>query len=135
MNEDDKRGLLEADEDYDFEIVGESHYQDALADIAGPKTEAGVWHETLAGLIPEASNPYDPNAVAIIIDGKKVGHLSRDYAVEYRDFLDETSSHDLPILARAVIMGGFSRRGRDGSYGVRLNILWPPDFDEDYTVR
>jgi len=31
-------------------------------------------------LSPEPSNPYDPNAVAILFEGKKIGYVPRKYA-------------------------------------------------------
>jgi len=31
-------------------------------------------------LSPEPSNPYDPNAVAILFEGKKIGYVPREYA-------------------------------------------------------
>lgn len=54
------------------EIVGESHYQDALSAIAGGKTHDGHQLPVHARLIPEDGNPFDPNAVRIEIQGKKV---------------------------------------------------------------
>ena len=38
----------------------------------------------LAVLVPEVGNPYDPNSVAIWVNGLQVGNLSRDNSRRYR---------------------------------------------------
>ena len=69
---------INGDGRYAFEIVGESHYQDALDEIAGGKVEGGS-HElnVMATLGTMNDNPHDPMAVMVAIDGKCVGYLSR----------------------------------------------------------
>jgi hypothetical protein len=61
-------------------VVGESHYQDVLTAIVGGKRPESVRIPTQATLVPELDNPYDPNAVAVYIAGRKVGHLPRPAA-------------------------------------------------------
>lgn len=68
---------LEGDDSYSFDIVGESYYQDELKWIAGPKQEKGKALECEALIMHEPDNPHDRNACAVIIDDRKVGHLSR----------------------------------------------------------
>jgi hypothetical protein len=55
-------------------IVGESHYQEALESIAGPKDAEPHWWPVEIQLKREPTNPYDPNAVQCLIDGKLVGY-------------------------------------------------------------
>lgn len=113
-----------ADGDDPHNIVGEAHYQDALASIAGPKSADGADEWITAELIPEPGNPYDPKAIAVMIDGEKVGYLSRQ---------------DAPLLSRLLkaagadraecdgtIEGGWKNARSEGSYCVRLDIEWPP---------
>jgi hypothetical protein len=54
-------------------LVGESNYQEALTTIAGSKRPESVRIPTQAILMPEPDNPYDPNAVAVYIDGGRSG--------------------------------------------------------------
>jgi hypothetical protein len=80
-------------------IVGESHYQDALAKVSRVATSAEPYLPELkgrakgiaqrepdrlwfrAGLFREPDNPYDPHAVAIHATGVGlVGYLDRDAA-------------------------------------------------------
>jgi hypothetical protein len=121
---------LPGDGEFETEVVGESHYQDALAKIAGPKTSAGVDLAVRARLVPEPDNPHDSNAVAIYVQGLKVGHLPRDMAAEWVETLRRRGDARAVIEVDANITGGWLRKRRDGkisegSFGVSLDI-----FDE-----
>lgn len=110
--------FIEGRGEYDFDVVGESFYQDALDEICGGKTDEGHDLECTAILQPEPENPYDPNAVAVYIDGLKVGHLDRANARAMT-----TKNPGMTFAARAMIVGGWLRRnGSEGHYGVRLDI-------------
>jgi HIRAN domain len=112
---------LEQGDEY-FDIVGESHYQNELEELCGGRTKEGVEHECEAALVPENNNKYDKNAVRVEIQFKKVGHLSREHAVEYRRSLGDTVA-----ICDAVIVGGWNRGQKNqGHFGVKLDIDWPP---------
>jgi hypothetical protein len=64
-------------------VVEESHYQYALTTITGGKGPESVNIETLAALVPGPDNPYDPNAVAVYVAGRKVEHMPRPTAQAY----------------------------------------------------
>jgi hypothetical protein len=112
--------VVVGDGQFEFPIVGESHYQRELEKMTGPRTEEGCRQKCAALLLPEPNNPYDRHAVAVLIHGIRVGYLSRDVCAE---FLDALSRADYSRAAcEAVIVGGWRRRGQeDGFYGVRLN--------------
>ncbi len=100
-----------------LEIVGESHYQDALEELAGGRTEDGVELEVEVSMVPESDNKYDPNAVGVEIDGELVGYLSRASAKKYRAAFGAAATEEWP----ARIVGGWDRgEGDRGSFGVRL---------------
>ena len=64
----------------DFHIVGESNYQPELRRVA----RSG--RTFLAVLIPEPSNPKDPNAIRVVAEGgRTIGYLDRDYARQYQE--------------------------------------------------
>jgi hypothetical protein len=109
------------------DVVGESHYQDALAAAVGGRTEDGADCERWAYLIPEPDNPYDRNAVAVYIDGQTVGYLGRGDAVEYSALLGELwQKYNVRAVCRANIRGGWDRGGGDvGHYGVKLALARP----------
>lgn len=91
--------VIELCDDGYCEVVGESHYQDALratSTICSPGPEGrGAF---TAVLVAEPDNPYDVNAIAIYSPQGKLGHLSRDDAIEYHPVLDE--------IARLGYQGG-----------------------------
>ena len=64
-------------------IVGEASYQPAIAKACGSTKWEDVHCEITAAIVPEPGNEYDANAVAIFIDGEKVGYLSRGDAIDY----------------------------------------------------
>lgn len=114
---------LEGDGSFDFDIVGESHYQDALERIVGGRTDESVEFECLASLICEDDNPYDSNAVAVYINGYKVGHLARPVAAGFRDIQRRHGWVGQIVTADAIIVGGWDRGNRGkGDFGVKLDI-------------
>ena len=116
--------LLAGDGQFDFQAVGESHYQSDLAKIAGGVTDEGVHHECAALLQLEPTNKYDPNAVEVLIDGLRVGYIP---AVQAPEMCALFRSADISQAeCKAVIEGGWDRGGGDaGEFGVRLNIVRP----------
>jgi len=99
-------------------VVGTSHYQDALLVLTGRGGDEEVRLEKVATFVPEPHNPHDPNAIAVQIDGRLVGYLSRD---ENRRWLDVVSSR--PVGCEAMIAG---RRGTTG-LGVFLRLPTPTE--------
>ena len=67
--------------DYSHEVVGESHYQDAIRRIKASKDKP--FHR--ARLIAEDTNPHDNLAVRVDLDGATVGYLPRAAARAWRE--------------------------------------------------
>jgi len=113
----------------DFEIAGESHYQEALAAIAGHDPH-GVNVHCEALLVPEPDNNVDPRAVAVVIEGKRVGHLRREDAAGYGARLAALGVEGRPAACPAYICGGFvTEDGDQVSYGVKLGLAWPAELE------
>jgi hypothetical protein len=117
------------DGDEDLEVVGESFYQPSLWQLAGARPgRERVRKEIRAVLVPEDDNPYDPNAVAVWIDGLQVGHLPRENALRYRPgLLAQQHARGVPIALPGVITGGGIRSDGLGRLGVFLRHD-PEDF-------
>jgi len=114
--------ILPGNGEFDLQVVGESHYQEALETICGPRTRQGVQQEHTALLILEDHNPYDKKAVRVEIDGKQVGYLSREVAKLYRQQLKAGGMPKANGQCQALIKGGWERGDNKGSYGVWLDI-------------
>lgn len=119
---------------HDLEVVGESHYQDALWRVVGRRTTDRVRVDVQAVLRAENDNSHDPNAVSVWIRGSKVGYLSRGDAATYRPgLLALEGRHGLPIALAAVVVGGGIRLDGPGMLGVWLSHD-PADFGPVETV-
>jgi len=113
------------------DVVGESHYQGTLQRIGGGRTTDGTRDpDHTAALLPEPTNPYDPNAVRVVIlashaaqKSGKVGYLSRENAVTYRPIIDRLAAYGKVTVCRASLKGGWDRGPGDrGSIGVDLHM-------------
>ncbi len=123
-----KVALLDGRED--LEVVGESFYQDNLWDLVGGRRspEEHVDVDICAVMVAEDDNPYDSNAVALWINGMKVGHLSRNDARRYRPgLLALQEARGMQIALPGVIVGGGMREDGPGRLGVFLHHD-PADF-------
>jgi len=109
--------------DFEFEVVGESHYQSVLADLAGEHGAESAEAQHKAVLILEDSNPHDQMAVAVRIAGKTVGYLAREDARSYRRRLGQKRLSGVNATCDAIVVGGGTRKsGVKLFYGVKLDI-------------
>ena len=116
--------FLEGDGSYAFDIVGESHYQDALEKITGGKTEDGYEMEVKVLLVHEDGNPYDSKAVSVSIEGDIVGYLDKRIARQFRKRMAESGIPGYPAVCNALIVGGWDRGGNNqGHFGVELDLF------------
>lgn len=106
--------------EYDFEVVGESYYQPALEAL--PDTfEDG--QTGIAVLVPEDDNPHDPKAVRVTVQGRTIGHLSREDARSYRRRLAGKKLGMVPASCGVMITGGYPLSdGTHAFYGAMLDI-------------
>ena len=107
-------------------VVGESHYQEDIRDICGSHKWEDVSFDCTAALVPEPSNPYDPNAVMVQIDARLVGYLSRADAVDYRPLIDQALAKDKLVACRARI-AGHGPGGETSNLGVFLHLPRPDE--------
>jgi HIRAN domain len=116
-------GSLQGPGTYETEVVGESHYQPALASICGGRSVDGVKKHVQATLVLEDQNPHDNQAVRIDVSDKTVGYLPRDTARNYRIRLREAGYPRLIGHCNAEIRGGWDRGPQDrGNFGIWLDL-------------
>jgi hypothetical protein len=110
---------LEGSGEYEYDIVGESRYQENLERIVGGKTDESQEFECTAYLTAEPSNPHDRHAVRVDINGLTVGYIPRDDAKTIGEQIGRRNAK-----VDAIITGGWRRRnGNEGSFGVKLDLL------------
>jgi HIRAN domain len=106
-------------------VVGEGHYQDALSAIVGGKGPESVRIPTQATLVPEPDNPYDPNAVAVYIAGRKVGHLPRPAAQAFTPVGRRLAEQRQVGACSATITGGWDRPSRPAAVEQQIMSRFP----------
>src|SRR3954453_17432574 len=117
---------IEGDGQFGFQVVGESHYQQELERLAGGKSEESCERYCDAWLVPEPDNPHDPSAVCVQIQGVKVGYLASQLAGKYRDHLAPGKGNGRAKCAAVIVCGWCREGGDEGSFGVKLDMTWPP---------
>jgi len=110
-------------------VVGESNYQPAIRKACGWKPGTDTHFDCFAELVPEPTNPYDPNAVRVDIDGACVGYLSRADAVELGPAIGEALAKHGSGLVRAVIAG--RAVGDTDNLGVFLHLRLGRQIESD----
>lgn len=114
--------------EYDFEVVGESHYQEAIEKIAKQQAEKYTNNPDAkivpltAYLIPDDHNEYDDKAVRVDINGMQVGYLSREDARSFRRRLGAKKLTGQVTTCCALITGGHIKDGNQAHYGVVLDM-------------
>lgn len=109
-----------------LEVVGESHYRDAIQTVTGGPRVDGIRTTMWATLVAEHDNPYDPHAVAVHVAGRQVGHLRREDAAAFWPLIDRIRVAGRVAYCRADIYGGWNRSTTDrGDYSVTLYAAGP----------
>jgi hypothetical protein len=78
--EDKTLAPLDGDGTFTMNVVGESFYMNDITAVirSAPKDQQQAGRvQKIAVLWPDPKNQYDPRAIAVIIDGKKVGHVPK----------------------------------------------------------
>jgi hypothetical protein len=109
---------------FGIEAAGTDQHQDELELMAGGRTEAGVDHLCGALLVPNPKNPYDPNAIAVVISSEVVGYVPSNIAPSLKYALRVGGY--IAAGCAAKIVGGWARADGDiGDFSVRLDADWP----------
>ncbi|MEU0789400.1 HIRAN domain-containing protein [Amycolatopsis sp. NPDC005961] len=122
--------LVPLSDDGRLAVVGESHYQDALRQVAGGRAFGTDFEEHLpatAVLVPEPENPWDRNAVRVdaLMGNRplKVGYLSSTWAEDYQPELLKLRAAGVLGTCPARITGGGAK-----SYGIYLHVAGPDEL-------
>lgn len=121
------------------DVVGESHYQEALSRACGGRSRDGANHECIAALLHDRSNPFDPDAIEVRVEGRTVGYLPRPAAQAYKPIQEALALRGRVGAAHATICGGWDRGdGDQGSFGVWLDMNpfeWLAESQQDVQAK
>lgn len=107
---------------FPVKVVGARYYRDAINRVAQNATGNSALVFCTASLVPEADNPHDAQAVAVMIAGEKIGYLQRDAAPALRSRLHEVGLDGETSLCRAVISAGLEASGKIYDYIIELDF-------------
>jgi hypothetical protein len=109
------------DGNFDFEIVGESFYQDRLKQISAGRRERGEQHVTFQCHLRFEINAHT-HLPAICVDasgGRTVGHFAAEQAEVYAPILREIEQSGRRAECVAELFGGYADRP---TFGVWLDF-------------
>lgn len=101
-----------------IEVVGESFYRPALQELAAMTPGPHAGHHCKAALVCDPSNPFDRNAVKVMIDGRHVGHLPRELAALVAERVAGLTTERGEVYCSAEIRGSDAEFGQ----GVVLRV-------------
>lgn len=106
-------------EPFSFELVGESFYRDNLLAIIRKYNAFEQGELELDCIMQhEPNNEFDEFAVAVFAEGKKIGHVSKDYSYEVTTYLDELGVSAIKV--RGVM--GWATNNPTPPIGIRLDF-------------
>ena len=121
---------LTSSEGYLTKVVGTSFCQENLIRVCGPKKAASVELEVAAELVLENDNQADVNAVAVLVDGIKVGYLPKREAMIHRIFIHGSGYSKDRLICLGKIYGGWDNGyGNCGHFGVAVELPYKAGLD------
>ena len=107
------------DEEYTFDVVGESFQRDHLVQIIKNTKSADLGEiYTTATLKLEPENPFDSSAVMVIINDLHVGYIPKSQSGMMTDYIHSKGGNTLEVPARI----GWDTESPQPLVGVRLKI-------------
>ena len=82
---------------FDFAVVGVTfeNRQEYLQELYSDMVSNNIKSFTV-DLIPEPENPYDPNAIAVVLkNGNNIGYVSKDFNEEIKEILDKITYSEI----------------------------------------
>lgn len=107
------------DEEYTFDVVGESFQRDHLVQIIKNTKSADLGEiYTTATLKLQPENPFDSTAVMVIINDLHVGYIPKSQSGMMTGHIESTGGNTLNVPARI----GWDTESPQPLVGVRLKI-------------
>jgi len=107
--------------EYNYDVVGESFQRDHLTALirAHNAFESGEIY-SIAVLELEPTNPFDPNAVKVVVEGTQVGYIPKFDSPAVTEMVQKSgkSSYEVPVRI------GWDTNSPSPLIGVRLALTW-----------
>ena len=111
----------QSDEEYTFDVVGESFQRDHLVQIIKNTKSADIGEiYTTATLKLEPENPFDSTAVMVIINDLHVGYIPKSQSGMMTDHIKSKGSNTLEVPGRI----GWDTESPQPLVGVRLKLKY-----------
>jgi HIRAN domain len=81
---------------------------------------------TIVTLVREPTNQYDPNAIAVWVEGKHVGYIPKKQNAVLAQFIDQTGS-DAPIDGELALDQSIAAIGRENIKAVAATFIRSPN--------
>jgi hypothetical protein len=109
----------EKEEDYTFDVVGESFRRDHLVQLIKihKSTQNGELYTT-ATLELEPDNAFDSTAVKVMVENMQVGYIPKSMSAEMTDYIKAKGGNTLDVPARI----GWDTDSPQPLVGVRLKM-------------
>jgi hypothetical protein len=107
---------------FPIKVVGARFYRNEIARITKNQAGNNALVFCAASLIPEIDNPHDENAILVMVGSERIGHLSRDFSLEFRKRLNSLDIALQATLCDAIISGGIETENRVYDYIVELDL-------------
>jgi hypothetical protein len=115
---------------YALDAVGESFYVDSLRSLPKPASCNAAIVLGTASLVHTPENPHDDRAIAVLIEGKQVGNLSREDALTYHARLDA-----IGLVERATICNVLVSCSHLDTSEARYSVQLDVEFDKEPSTR
>ncbi|MCK5690736.1 hypothetical protein KAI87_15760 [Myxococcota bacterium] len=117
-----------------LEIVGESHCQQNLSEVAqklGYDADEHTSGRFIAELVREDDNPDDANAIAVLGFDLRIGYISKKDLKRFDGIFERFEDFALPVTCVATLKGGFVLdSGHRTAYGAELRLTDPVQISE-----
>lgn len=94
-------------------VTAERHHSDNIRAVLTGASNGGLERRCHAQLVPDPQNAHDPNAVAVVVDGRRVGYVAKVHSSAVRRAISGSN-----VVLKCVIY--WNGETENGIYRVKL---------------
>ncbi|MCW1427974.1 hypothetical protein [Novosphingobium sp. JCM 18896] len=120
-----RRLFLHGRQDYQVELRGVARCQAELDEIVRARPLTRLRQDCIAALLIDYEGGEERHAVAVEIEGRRIGHLPRHVASQYREWLQTWRLLASEVRCRGLIVNWSAPEAAGPRYSVRLDLEIP----------